>query len=85
MISLETTTIPTPQPYDAAAPHQQVENLCYVLLQILDQAKANGESLSLSVTELTAAVQSLAFNNQEVQLGALTLRSCGKSLTLEEV
>jgi hypothetical protein len=44
MVSLTTITIPTPQPYDSKDSQRQIENLCYVLLQIFSQAKATGDT-----------------------------------------
>jgi hypothetical protein len=38
-IDFELLTIPTPEPYDAAHPTRQLENLCFVALQFLWQAK----------------------------------------------
>lgn len=37
--NLTQVTVPTPQPYDANDPTRQVENLCYVALQLLALAK----------------------------------------------
>lgn len=41
-IHLSQLTIPTPEPYLKGEPSRQLENLCYVLLQMLVLAKANG-------------------------------------------
>jgi hypothetical protein len=42
VINLANLTIPTPQPYDKKEPQQQMENLCYVLLQLFVLGKAAG-------------------------------------------
>ena len=39
---LTQVTIPTPQPYDDKDENRQRENLCYVALQMLSQAKQAG-------------------------------------------
>jgi hypothetical protein len=93
MASLQNITIPTPEPYDDKDPTRQQENYYYVYLQLLQAAKTAGEqvsfnpstALSVDLSDLTAAVQSLAFNNEEFRLGALTIRFCGKVVTIEEV
>jgi hypothetical protein len=41
-IALNQLTIPTPEPYSKNEPSKQLENLCYVFLQILVIGKANG-------------------------------------------
>ena len=40
--NLTQITIPTPQPYEKNNDNRQRENLCYVLLQMLAQAKSAG-------------------------------------------
>lgn len=92
-IPLTTITIPTPAPYDNKNPEMQRENFYYVWLQILQAAKYAGESVSLNpstaltvdLSQLVAAVQALAFNNQEIDLGDLTIRFRGRVLSIEEV
>lgn len=93
MAALTTVTIPTPEPYDSKNDTRNQENLAYVYLQLLQVAKAAGEqvsfnpstALSVDLSALTSAVQSLAFNNEEFRLGALVVRFCGKVVTIEEV
>ena len=84
MVSLATITIPTPEPYDSQYPHRQQENYLYVWLQILDQAKQGGESISLSDADLTEAVQDLAFTGEKITIPALgiVLSKIGKSLSI---
>jgi len=38
-------TIPTPEPFDKTQPEKQRENLAYIVMQILQQAQANGWTL----------------------------------------
>lgn len=40
MLTLTDITIPTPAPYDADEPLKQLENLCYVVLQVLQKFQA---------------------------------------------
>lgn len=42
VMHLSQLTIPTPEPYDKQAAQKQIENLCYVLLQLLVLGKAAG-------------------------------------------
>jgi hypothetical protein len=41
-IAFSSLTIPTPEPYSKNEPSKQLENLCYVLLQMLALGKTNG-------------------------------------------
>lgn len=41
-ITFASLTIPTPQPYDNKDTQRQLENVCYVVLQMCQQAKTAG-------------------------------------------
>ena len=41
-LDLSTITIPTPEAFDEDNPTQEMENLCYVILQVLAKAKSQG-------------------------------------------
>jgi hypothetical protein len=74
---LSAVTIPTPAPYDEADPFKQIENLCYVILQILTVAKAH--EFTMAAKPLTDAVDALAYNGTEFDLGDLIIRFTGKT------
>lgn len=57
-ISLETTTIPTPEPFDKTQPEKQRENLAYVLLQMLSAGKSAGFTIP-DKDELSAIFSSI--------------------------
>lgn len=68
-INLSILTIPTPEPYDAAHPTRQWENLCFVFLQGLWQAKqaewaesdaVSGGGGSVDLTTVNAQLTTLA-------------------------
>jgi hypothetical protein len=87
MIQFSALTVPTPEPYDKQTSTKQFENLCYVLLQVAAQMKANSETLTLNqtanqtvnvdLTELVAAVKDLVFRSYAVDFGCLKLESHG--------
>ena len=54
-INLDDVTIPTPAAYAADNPAMQMENLCYVILQILTSMKAAGITFTAS-GEVAAAI-----------------------------
>lgn len=60
-------TIPTPQPYDDKDPTQQLENLCYVALQLLGLAKSAG----FVVRENQATVLDVSLAGVETKLDEL--------------
>lgn len=86
-IPLTTITVPTPEPYNSSYPHQQQENFFFVLLQIFDQAKQAGDSITLSNADLTEAVQDLAFTGGKIEVPALgiTLSKIGKTLSITTI
>lgn len=99
MIHFNALTVPTPQPYDKNDGNRQQENFFYVLNQILAQLKTNNETKELNptlsqtvnvdLTDLTQAVQDLAFNGQEINLQDivtglnLILKFTGRTLNLQ--
>lgn len=86
--ALTAITIPTPAPYNDDAPFQQLENLAYVLLQIIQAGKTANENVSLNLslscdlTELIAAIQDLRFNGQEIDFGTFRIRFDGKTASI---
>jgi NTP pyrophosphatase (non-canonical NTP hydrolase) len=65
-IDLSTVTIPAADEYDEAAPQKNLENLAYVLLQVLTIAKTAGIKLSgtgdlmLTIESFSASVLAAA-------------------------
>jgi hypothetical protein len=51
-IALNQLTIPTPEPYSKNEPSKQLENVCYVLLQILIVGKVNGVIFTVNPPDL---------------------------------
>jgi hypothetical protein len=90
--NLTPVTIPTPQPYDDKDPTRQLENLSYVLLQMLDQAKTAGftfsdaqAELSVDVSGIEAAIQDLKYNSQVIDLGPIKIFLTGKTVSLSPI
>lgn len=69
-LSLTHITIPTPEPYNKSKSDQQRENLAYVALQVLQEAKQDGFTLS---DGLVTAIESLtlAGSGGEVDLSGI--------------
>lgn len=76
-MTLENITIPTPAPYDSDDPLQQTENLCYVILQVLQ--KIQTAQLDIDVVD---AIKALSFNGQEVDFGTFRVRFDGKTASI---
>jgi hypothetical protein len=68
-MTLSGVTFPTPAPYDSKDPNKQRENLCYVLLQVLqsfqsagfkfgdvDKATKDGVDIKTAITNLSLSV-----------------------------
>lgn len=70
MLTLDNVTLPLPEPYDSAQPAQQRENLCYVLLQILQGLKA-----AQSTVDIGEAIRALAYNWAELEVGDVAIRT----------
>lgn len=81
MISLSSITIPTPQPYDKTQPERQRENLSYVLLQILQEAKAANDDDPFGL--LGALQQSAA--TVQVELEDLAIKVFGQAAIIESI
>ncbi len=91
-IPLTNITIPTPQPYDKQSPTRQQEDYYYVWLQIMQTAKAAGESVTLNpstslnvdLAELVTAIKDLACTGERIEIPTLGLKlvRIGKTLTL---
>lgn len=89
---LSQVTIPTPQPYDNKDANKQRENLCYVLLQVVSQAKQAGftltdtqVSLTVDVTGIEDALRDLKYNSEVLDLGPIKIYLTGKTLSLVPV
>lgn len=87
--NLTAVTIPTPQPYDDKDPQRQIENLSYVVLQILSQAKLAGftfndaqVSLTVDVSGIESAIRDLKYNGEIIDLGPIKLYLTGKTISL---
>jgi hypothetical protein len=68
-LTLSGVAFPTPAPYDSKDPTKQLENLCYVLLQVLqavqgagfkfgdiDKATKDGTDIKTAITNLSLSV-----------------------------
>jgi hypothetical protein len=55
--ALSTVTIPTPTAYDVDAPLKNVENLAYVLLQILTVAKGTDDITLTGSGNMASAIE----------------------------
>ncbi len=72
-------TIPTPQPYNDKKPTQQLENLCYVALQMIAQAKQAGfvirenqaTVLDVNLTGVETKLEELKWNTVVLDLWPL--------------
>jgi hypothetical protein len=64
-------TIPTPQPYDAKDPTRQLENLCYVALQMLSFAKAAGFVVRDNLAGVETKLDELKWNTIVLDLWPL--------------
>jgi hypothetical protein len=87
--NLSAVTIPTPQPYDDKEPTQQLENLSYVLLQIIEQAKASGftfndaqVTLTVDVSGVESAIRDLKYNSETLDLGPIRIHLTGKAVSI---
>jgi hypothetical protein len=87
--NLSAVTIPTPEPYDKKDPQKQLENLSYVLLQIISTAKLAGFTfndaqggLSVDVSGLEGAIRDLKYNEQVLDLGVARLQFLGKTVSM---
>lgn len=80
-IDFSTLTIDPPAPYTKQDPTAQLENLCYVALQVLQQFKAAGATLDI---DLAPVVGELAFTGGTIHLGGfgLSFDKTGKTATL---
>ena len=90
--NLSQVTIPTPQPYNNKENNQQRENLCYVLLQAIGQAKQAGftfadtqASLTIDVSGIESALRDLKYNSEVLDLGPIKIYLTGKTLSLVPV
>jgi hypothetical protein len=71
-INFTTLTIPTPEPYYNKDPQKQLENLCYVLLQLCQLAKNAGVSLNdQDLPNIKTAIQNLSFTVPATDLQGL--------------
>lgn len=77
MVNLSRITIPTPQPYSPQAPCQQLENACYVLLQILTLAKADKDDDPFGLLA--------AHPNVSLDIGDANLKIFGDAAIVESV
>lgn len=77
MVDLSLVTFPTPQPYDANDPHQQRENWCYVLLQIMSIAKATGDIDPIGILANRPCVS--------VDLDDLSVKTFGDAVIVESL
>lgn len=80
MIDLTGITIPTPTPYSATDPQQQRENLCYVLLQVLQKFQAAETDV-----DVVTALKDLQFENITFTFGNLKVVFDGKTASLSIV
>jgi len=69
--SMAAVTVPTPEPYDDKDPTQQLENVCYVLLQMLSLAKNAG----FTVQDSQSATMNVNLEGVEQRLDALAWNS----------
>jgi hypothetical protein len=81
-IYLTNLTVPTPTPYSAEDPLKNLGDLCYVLLQIAQQAQQAQFEISdqgaANLLEIKSAVDALAYNGQVLDMGDLKLILTGK-------
>jgi hypothetical protein len=88
--TLSAVTIPTPEPYDDKDPQRQLENLAFVLLQMIQQAKTAGFVFSdvaanaggVDLTDITQAVNDLKYNGEVIDLGPIQIHLTGKTLSV---
>lgn len=68
-INLSSLTIPTPEPYQKSNSTQQLENLCYILLQLLVIGKAQGLTLDdQRLPAITTAIQGITLTGGTADL-----------------
>jgi hypothetical protein len=76
-INFATLTIPTPEPYTKSESTRNVENVCYVLLQMFIQGKANGVVLNdQRLIDIKTAIQGISLS-----VGAADLTTINAELT----
>ena len=72
-ITFSTLTIPTPQPYDNKNSSRNLEDMCYVILQILQQAKTAGVVISdQGLAAITTAIGNLSLSVPPADFEELT-------------
>jgi hypothetical protein len=75
-------TVPTPEPYNDENVHKQRENLAYVVLQMIAQAKQEGFTISDSGIE--DAIKTLQWNTVMLDLGPIKILLDNTSLAVEQ-
>jgi len=95
VIDFSLITVPTAEPHAKKDPTKQLENACFVFLQIVQQLKSNGATLDLEqaasqtvnvdLDELTQAVQDLTFAGETLSLPGLDIKRAGKVVTIEYI
>lgn len=75
-IDFSTITVPTPAAYDSANPHQQRENLCYVLLQILAQCSGTMD------IDLAEQIGGLAVTGETFEMPGFKVKRSGRVISI---
>lgn len=77
-MTLANITIPTPEPYNSDDPLKQHENLCYAILQLLQELQTNNIDI-----DIVKALRDLQFNGLTVDVpNLLQLRYDGKTASI---